>query len=310
MIYLEIMGGLGNQLFQYARALEHVASGESLELQYPGTMSRVGKNGKIDLQDYKLSVPLVRRREFNYFHKRAINLGLRTCNIRNNFSYLRIVLAPVAKVIEIVTAVKFESEWNLYGALQHRKGKIFSRTGTRYIGYFQDSSLVSNHIHSLSALELKDESSLVISYQELAQADRPLVVQIRKGDYQFESKMGALPDSYFRESVDKVWDDKKYGTLWFFSDSPELISPLMALLKEYPSRLIHPPSATPSEVLEIMRLGLGYVISNSTFGWWAATLSRVKPFDVVVPDKWFKKMSEPPNLIPELWERNTAWETL
>jgi hypothetical protein len=301
------MGGLGNQLFQYARALEHVASGESLELQYPEKMPRVGKNGKIDLQDYKLCVPVARRQELNYFHTKAINLGLRTCNLRNNFSYLEFLLAPIAKAIEILTSVKFESKQILYGVLQHRTRKIFSKSGTRFIGYFQDSSLVRNHIHSLLALELRDESLLVNSYQELAKADRPLVVQIRKGDYLFNSKMGSLPDSYFREAVDKVWDDKKYGTLWFFSDSPELIPPLMDSLKEYPSRLIHPSSARPSEILEIMRLGLGYVISNSTFGWWAATLSKAKPFDVVVPDKWFKKMSEPPNLIPEFWKREAAW---
>jgi len=52
-----------------------------------------------------------------------------------------------------------------------------------------------------------------------------------------------------------------------------------------------------------MRLGTGYVLSNSTFGWWAAYLARMEPKVVVVPDPWFKKIDEPLGLIPIGWTR-------
>ena len=52
---------------------------------------------------------------------------------------------------------------------------------------------------------------------------------------------------------------------------------------------------------EIMRNGSGYILSNSTFGWWAAFLSKSENTNVVAPRPWFIALEDPSQLIPTTW---------
>jgi hypothetical protein len=49
-----------------------------------------------------------------------------------------------------------------------------------------------------------------------------------------------------------------------------------------------------------MSLASANVIANSTFSWWAAALNQNKGF-VVAPDKWFRGLEDPKDLIPPDW---------
>jgi hypothetical protein len=52
-----------------------------------------------------------------------------------------------------------------------------------------------------------------------------------------------------------------------------------------------------------MRYFSGYVISNSTFAWWAAFLRHNQEVPVYAPDPWFKMINDPKMLIPENWNK-------
>jgi hypothetical protein len=74
-------------------------------------------------------------------------------------------------------------------------------------------------------------------------------------------------------------------------------------------RFMDSANDTPLETLEKMRLGAGYVLANSTLGWWGAYLSYNSNAQVISPNPWFKKLVEPNNLIPHNWiRRNADWE--
>jgi len=70
-----------------------------------------------------------------------------------------------------------------------------------------------------------------------------------------------------------------------------------------PIRLVGQVNNSTALTFEIMRLGYGYVIANSTFSWWAAYLSRNLNSSVVSPDPWFTGIPEPTYLIPKGWKR-------
>jgi hypothetical protein len=52
-----------------------------------------------------------------------------------------------------------------------------------------------------------------------------------------------------------------------------------------------------------MRQGDAYIIGNSTYSWWAATLSHKEPKMVIAPSPWFAEMDEPRFLVPPEWQR-------
>ena len=58
---------------------------------------------------------------------------------------------------------------------------------------------------------------------------------------------------------------------------------------------------TDLEVWDLMREFGGYIISNSSFSWWAAFLRRNHESLVCAPSPWFQGMNNPELLIPEDW---------
>lgn len=61
-------------------------------------------------------------------------------------------------------------------------------------------------------------------------------------------------------------------------------------------------SSKDYEDLELMRLCTHHIISNSTFGWWAAWLSKHEKESVTIaPKKWTTKPFDTKDLIPERW---------
>jgi hypothetical protein len=66
--------------------------------------------------------------------------------------------------------------------------------------------------------------------------------------------------------------------------------------------------ASSAEVLKVMSLGKVFVISNSTFGWWAAYLAGFEHNDVrtYYPEPWFKEIPQPEGLFPSNWRSKPA----
>jgi hypothetical protein len=128
-----------------------------------------------------------------------------------------------------------------------------------------------------------------------------LVVQIRLADYRDNQSIGLLKRDYFSEAISTAWDSGSYNTIWLFSD--EIFLAKQYIPKELDSFLSTPEAQfnDPLDVLEAMRLGHGYVISNSTFGWWGARLSYEPEPQVIYPSPWFSKLPQPKLNVPSTW---------
>jgi hypothetical protein len=50
-----------------------------------------------------------------------------------------------------------------------------------------------------------------------------------------------------------------------------------------------------------MRYGSSYIIANSSFSWWGAYLRKNQNAPVYAPNKWFKGMDDPDQLLPPDW---------
>jgi hypothetical protein len=177
-----------------------------------------------------------------------------------------------------------------------------------YLAYFQSYRWASLPIvhENLKQLFLDLDSELMKSFEKESKGTSPLVVHLRIGDYASDSRIGTLAKSYYLEAVQAMWETNLYTEVWAFSDSLDEAKNKLASLSNIPIRWIAPEKVKPVELLGIMTFGKGFILSNSTFGWWGAFLSRTENPIVVVPSKWFKGIRDPLDLCPDTWIRRKA----
>ena len=306
--YVSLVGGLGNQLFQYANARASHPE-EKLQLIFefgdkkqPHTLNQ--EVTKFTIDNYKLFVPS--KKLFNLkriFH----NLILRTsspCKNQAKFLSIRRFLHSFAKVVFICLHLGRISIISQTGIGYSNPGLEANQKNTFQIGYFQhhkwdNYELVYNHLKSLS---VKDPSPIFLDYRNSFLSKKVLIIHCRLGDYALEKNFGIPTKRYFDNAINYHLNQMDYEELVLFTNdkygSEKFID------RKFKARVIAEDSGlSASETLELMRLGSGYVISNSTFSWWGAFLSRSENPLVVCPTPWFIALNEPQGLIPPNWIR-------
>ena len=168
------------------------------------------------------------------------------------------------------------------------------------VGYFQDRDYANTKLVS-GLFRLRQRPDSVTIYKKRAEKEFPLIVHVRLGDYIQIPSMDVLGKDYYREAIQLIWDPDRFKKIWIFSDSQidkvdYLPTKLVTLCDS-----IDDENFSALDLLEVMSLGSGYVISNSTLSWWGAALSTNGHSNVVVPHPWFSKFPKRENLYFENW---------
>jgi hypothetical protein len=303
--YLYLTGGLGNQLFQLTALL--ALSGErELVIDCVNGIPRANDSGVPD--SCKFDFPRIslshHDSEFPVLIKRAIGYCLRS---KIQPKSLESVL-QLPRVAQLVTSILIS--FNLRNLVWVRvcRGVGFdskikeSRLNTFFIGYFQSYKwLEMARSKNNLTFKLSHPSELVNSFNSLALTENPLVVHVRLGDYLVEGGFGTLDQSYYLKAISKAMELGDFGKIWMFSDDP------LEAIKRLPNdlrlevRVMPAFEESPATAMEVMRMGKGYVIANSTFSWWAASLSNQPEPVVIYPYPWFKLIESPLDLVPPNW---------
>jgi hypothetical protein len=111
------------------------------------------------------------------------------------------------------------------------------------------------------------------------------------------------PD-YYRTGLDILRQQDSYDYVFVFSDDPEWCKENLDLPGnvEVVSHKLSGPNF--SHYLNLMSACSGFVIPNSSFGWWGAWLSQVPGSSVVAPSKWFANPEiDTSDIVPKSWIR-------
>lgn len=307
-VVLPLTGGLGNQLFQLAAALS-IAKGGKVLLDQSIGKPRINELGLPELVSFELpnTVELSPKKSSNFLMSRVSGLMLRSgLNPRHieNVSVARGILNFFWRLTTL-----FSFGINL---------KPLSGSGVGYFeipqsshrkliyGYFQSYRWPNSVKVQLLAIKPKSKPLALINLESLSQIEKPLVVHVRLGDYRNEPNFGLLDQDYFRNATEELWSTQNFRKIWLFSDEPseaiKYFSP--ELLPEI--RVVSDFQDSASLTLESMRLGHGYVISNSTFSWWGAYLTHNADAPVIAPTPWFSTLEDPIDLVPPAWYRRSS----
>ena len=283
-IYLRLMGGLGNQLFQYA-------AGRSLA-------DRLGVELVLD-DRY-----VVRKSNHTGLALDAFNVRARLMDKleRQAFSEVKIRLARwFKKLIRPLGKVFWETQHN------HDTSINTVSAGQLLIGFWQSEAYMHN-MHQLR-LDLVLKAPLSAPAQKVSEvidAVESVALHVRRGDYLKDQKTitrhGACSQSYYQNAVDYVLAKKPMAEFFVFSDDTQWVKAHLKL--PHQCTYVSAVNIAAEEDLVLMSGCKHQIIANSTFSWWGAWLNNSCDKIVVCPTPWFDDNNiVTKDLLPANWHQ-------
>lgn len=294
MIISNLLGGLGNQMFQYA-----VARALALDLGVPLKFTT-------DCFD--------------------------TYNAHNGFELGRIfgLNLDLASKDELTSMIGW---WRQAPSVRRLLGKRpFSRlTGSRFLlepgfnylpilreraekggylqGYWQSERYFSGHAARIRT-DFSFQEDLRGANLQIAHAilQGPAIsIHIRRGDYVSNPKTlsvhGICHPDYYHAAIETLLQRCPGSRLFAFSDDPQWVS--QVLHPRYPELVLvdHNKGMESYNDIRLMSMCHHHIIANSSFSWWGAWLNPRPDKIVVAPARWFADGRDTRDLIPAGWER-------
>ncbi len=159
--------------------------------------------------------------------------------------------------------------------------KIESKNFTVYNGYFQNDWYL-NQLENKPALNIKTKYVKMFEdlYGDIFNREKTIAVHIRRTDYlKYGKRDISLPIEYFKSRLDEILDLDSYKVFFVSDDVPYV----KATFSEKPNFIF----STHDEIIDfqIIQNADISIISNSSFGWWAAYLNK-KATQIIAPKNW------------------------
>ena len=299
IVYLS--GGLGNQLFQLASGLRL----DSKKL----TVNISQIRGRFELYEFLNYLALRRSIQIDVvtaiptrFFIAVHNYILRSTQWKKSVWLKRLPIDFAVLVMRLRNPSGLSKFVTDYSRIGKSQGRLENKARIHLVGYFQNQDVASEIANEL--VDYLDSISLETDRKNSKQ-DSIAIVHVRRGDYSAEEKIGMLSLSYFRKAIGALSQAQRNLDVELFSNGDVDLEDLATSSRIKGIKLVDSDSAL--DLLNRMRNGRFFIISNSTLSWWAAYLC-VNPNKLVLyPDPWFRNLPRPVNLCPATWEAFPAF---
>jgi len=306
-VYVTLAGGLGNQLFQLSAGLSLAGDRTIKVISCLGNPR--GAKGRPDILDFKLSsqVELINCTKEHPLLRKVFNFLISMSTRRNFFNSNVLSRTLICGVSGILFSIHLRGL--VLPKISNGVGydpTFLGRHGNLLVGYFQTFHYLADPKTNQSMRDLccESENSDFNALEKEIASTKILMTHVRLGDYETESVFGVLSPDYFKNAFESILTvGQGYEKIWVFSDSPEKALALIPREISIPVKVVPHSSLNPAQTLMLMRLCDGFVISNSSFSWWAAALATEQRVEVVAPEKWFIAADDPVDLLPLHWVR-------
>ena len=310
-VIISLTGGLGNQFFQLAAAV-NLSEGGPVAMEWDLGQPRLNKSGLPDIVDFFWPdfVTLLPSKSPRVMTRKAFSISRRI-----NISSKKYRDMPGMSVLSFITSILISLYLRMYISYEAARGvgyqEIVLRTKTTFLtGYFQSYlwSIEKPTREIFMNTYLKNPSIEFRNLESEARITNPIMLHVRLGDYKNETTFGIPNTNYYKKAIEEISTSIPEREIWVFSNELELAETHLPNQFAHRYRYIKDEGLTPAEILELMRNGCGYIIGNSTFSWWSAFLSYQQSSPVVCPDPWFQIQESPIEIIPPQWHKLPAWD--
>jgi hypothetical protein len=252
MIITNIMGGLGNQLFQYATG-KRLADKHGVEHKIDITGFEEYKLHAYSLGAYTIDAPLATAEEI---------ASLRG-NDRTYISEDSVFVDP--RVLSAGPNTYLRGHWQ----------------SERYFSDIRDSILTEFTLRA--PLNSADQSIL-----SLIRSTAAVALHIRRMDFATNANHGLCDLSYYDDAIARIAQSVPEPTFFIFSDDPTWVK--ANLKTNFPCVYVdHNDASRNYADLYLMSQCQHFIIANSTFSWWGAWMSTNAKKIIIAPKQWFRR---------------------
>lgn len=276
-IYTRISGGLGNQMFEYAaaRTIQLKQKEKGLDSKLFFSYEYYKKNQQ-EHEKYKLDKLNISDEPIRDDSKKSFKFLLATIFFH---IYLRIICK-----FKNSSFSKFQKMIEWTGCYIYINGYYKIDSNKRNIclkGFFQNPKYFNEYREQImDELSVKEEVRNKKLYDEIIK-NESVCIHVRRGDY-VNTIFDVCTKDYYLKGVELL--NKKYKNLKFYIFSND-IKWCKDNIKVDNVTYVEGNSAI--EDLKLMYSCKYFIISNSTYSWWAQYLSK-RAKSVIAPSKWSK----------------------
>ena len=277
MIIVRLRGGLGNQMFQYAMG-KRIALKLNTNLKLDLTsLLKKSKNPYVTNRDYQLHI-------FELNDEFLLNPKL----IENLYKYKLQWLLQVIKFIKKICVLNFKT----YREKQHSVDKDLLENPTDnslYSGYWQSEMYFLDYENNIrDAFKFKEDLSknakLLLSK---IKSTNSVCVHVRRGDY-IGNHFFQSPTVEYLKNSEFYFESNKIENLHYFvfSDDPKWCKDNVSFNSPFTVVDYNTNKIRYKEDLELMSNCNHFIMSASSFSWWAVWLSNTCG-SVIAPKQWY-----------------------
>lgn len=275
MIITDIMGGLGNQLFQYA-----TVKSLSLDKNVDFLLNLSYYNHK-DAKD-------IAHVEFKLNHFNIdLNEKIIDLNSTDEYSNIKEVVEPLSSdnFANFMDLSKFSDDFRLRGYWQDEN-------------YFKHNKDIIKNDLKITTPPNKKNQKLI---DEITSVNG-VCMSFRRGEYldpYFIAQFGMCTENYYKKAINFISKKVDNPVFFIFSDDIEWIDENVKL--DFPTVPVNINGLNEEhEELRLMTLCNHYIMANSSFSWWGAWLSHNKDKVVFAPTPWFNSFTKQ-NILCQDW---------
>jgi hypothetical protein len=289
LIIVQLRGGLGNQLFQYAAAL-------SLALHHNVPV-------KVDVNELK-----VPDEKIGTFRKYELQNIVQPPVIATEEEILGVVGQPLFKKYYQKLLPPYKRE--IYKEASFRFDEHFFEAGKNiYLKGYRQSE---KHFQSIAPIVRSQLFIAENKYEHLSNMgievrnQNSVSIHIRRGDYVkkvVQEHHGLLDETYYQQAIDKITLAVENPLFYVFSDEPGWVKEHLKFQQPV-TYVSHEITKNHYEDFYLMSCCRHNIVANSSFSWWAAWFNNNPDKKVIAPLKWFNKAPyDTTDLVPDSWIR-------
>lgn len=284
MLIIKIIGGLGNQMFQYAYAKSLASRGCDIKIDKSVFDTYIIHSG-FSLDKYKIDLPLATRNEIDIFGSELLREKIKKKLYIKNKNILR------EKTLLFDTKMLTPHD-NSYIEGYFQTEKYFLEIRETLLNQFTLNKTLSNYSQEIE--------------HAIENANISVSLHIRRGDYLSNPKAmkmhGFCDLDYYIKAINLL--ENKYDNISYFIFSDDIEWVRENLKIENSIFVTSAENRLPHEDIYLMSLCHHNIIANSSFSWWSAWLNKNINKIVIAPKRWFaneKMQKQSKDLIPESW---------